>query len=65
MSNAALKFDDNDRVGRVSAVDTSKVLIDVEDSKLVSRAGIGNLVAISGATESEYLIRITERSRLG
>lgn len=61
MSDVALKFGENDRVGRVSAVDTSKVLIDVEDSKLVSRAGIGNLVAISGATEAEYLIGITER----
>lgn len=61
MSDVALKFGENDCVGRVSAVDTSKVLIDVEDSKLVSRAGIGNLVAISGATEAEYLIGITER----
>lgn len=61
MTDIALQFDKTDRVGRVSAVDTSKVLIDVEDSTQISRAGIGNLVAISGATESEYLIGITDR----
>lgn len=61
MSKAALTFVDTDIIGRVSAVDTSKVIIDVEDPSLVSRAGIGNLIAIRGATETEFLIGLTER----
>jgi hypothetical protein len=48
-------------IGRVAAVDTSRVSINVEDSTLLTRIGIGNLIAIRGATEREYLIAITER----
>ena len=43
------------------SVDTSKVLIDAEDQNLVTQIGIGNLVAIKGATEREYLIGLVER----
>jgi hypothetical protein len=61
MSIQALQFSDADRIGRVSAVDTSRILIDVEDSGHITRVGIGNLIAVKGATESEFLIGITER----
>jgi len=61
MSDPALQFSKADRLGRVAAVDTSKVLIDVEDAELVTRIGIGNLVAVRGATEREFLVGITER----
>lgn len=58
---AALQFKNDDRVGRVKAVDTSRVLIEVQDSALITRVGIGNLVAVRGATEREFLIGMTER----
>lgn len=61
MNAQALRFSDSDKIGRVSAVDTSRVLIDVEDSRHITRVGIGNLIAVRGATESEFLIGITER----
>jgi len=61
MSNAALQFNDGDRVGRVAAVDTSKILIEVHEPTLMTRIGVGHLIAVKGATEREYLIGITER----
>lgn len=61
MTEAALQFTDADRIGRVASVDTSRVAIDVTNSVLLTRIGIGQLVAIRGATEREYLIAMTER----
>ena len=61
MSEEILIFEDGDRIGRVASVDTSKVLIDAEDQGLVTQIGVGNLVAIVGATEREFLIAIVER----
>lgn len=61
MSKPALAFTEADHLGRVASVDTSKVLIDADDPNLVTQVGIGNLVAIKGATEREFLIGITER----
>ena len=61
MSEPALQFSDNDRLGRVAAVDTSRVLIRAQDPALVARVGVGTLLAIRGATEREYLIGMTER----
>jgi len=60
-TNAALQFTENDLIGTVASVDTSRVLIDVSHSELLTRIGIGNLVAIKGSTEREYLIAVTER----
>lgn len=57
----ALQFDEADEIGRVAAVDTSRVVVDVTNSMLLTRVGIGSLVAIRGATEREYLIAIVER----
>lgn len=61
MTEAALQFADRDRIGRVASVDTSHVAIDVTDSVLLTHLGIGQLIAIRGATEREYLIAMTER----
>ncbi|AWC21235.1 Type IV secretory pathway, VirB4 components [Aminobacter sp. MSH1] len=61
MTEAALQFAEEDRIGRVGSVDTSRVAIDVTNSVLLTRIGIGQLVAIRGATEREYLIAMTER----
>ncbi|RLA48289.1 MAG: ATPase [Gammaproteobacteria bacterium] len=61
MADKILIFEEADRIGKVASVDTSKVLIDAEDQDLVTKIGIGNLVAILGATEREYLIGLVER----
>ncbi|WP_054312001.1 ATP-binding protein [Mesorhizobium sp. 1M-11] len=61
MTDAALQFSEDDKIGRVASVDTSRVAIDVANSQLLTRIGIGQLVAIRGATEREYLISMTER----
>ena len=61
MTELSLQFSDNHHLGRVVAVDTSRVWIDVDNPLLLTRAGVGNLIAIKGPTESEYLIGITER----
>lgn len=61
MTEAALQFSLDDRIGRVASVDTSRVAIDVTNSVLLTRIGIGQLIAIRGATEREYLIAMTER----
>lgn len=58
---AALQFFEADLLGRVSSVDTSRVAVDVSNSVLLTRIGIGNLIAIKGTTEREFLIAITER----
>jgi len=61
MTEAALKFVEHDKIGRVASVDTSRVAIDVSNSNLLTRIGIGQLIAIRGTTEREYLIAMTER----
>ncbi|MES9930629.1 MAG: DUF87 domain-containing protein, partial [Candidatus Thiodiazotropha sp. 6PDIVS] len=61
MADEILIFEEANRIGKVASVDTSKVLIDAEDQNLVTKIGIGNLVAILGATEREYLIGLVER----
>ncbi|WP_367672072.1 ATP-binding protein [Serratia symbiotica] len=58
---AALQFSDTEQLGKVAAVDTSRVTIDVSNSVLLTRLGIGNLIAIRGSTEREYLIAMVER----
>lgn len=59
--DTVLQFDETQMLGRVASVDTSRVVIDAENSELVTSIGVGNLVAIQGIIASEYLIGITER----
>lgn len=61
MTEAALQFTDADHLGRVGAVDTHRVSIDVENASLLTRVSVGNLLAIRGTTEQEFLISIVER----
>ena len=35
--------------------------IDIDNPTLLTRVGVGNLVAVKGATEREYLIGVTSR----
>ena len=61
MTEAALQLSDANKIGRVASVDTSRVSIDVTNSTLLTSICIGQLIAIRGATEREYLIAMTER----
>jgi hypothetical protein len=58
---ATLIFDSTSKLGKVASVDTSRVLIAVENSALLPRAAVGSLCAIQGTTAQEYLIGMTER----
>jgi hypothetical protein len=57
----ALKFDPPSKLGKIASVDTSRVLIAVENATLLPRAAVGSLVAIQGTTAQEFLIGMTER----
>lgn len=59
--NIVLQFTEADLLGMVVSVDTSRVAIDVSNSSLLTRVGVGNLMAIKGPTEREFLIAIVER----
>ncbi len=61
MSNPAFVFTSSDLIGHVISVDTSRVLINVSDSVLLTSIGIGQLLAIKGATQQEFLVAITEK----
>jgi hypothetical protein len=56
-----LTFDAASKLGKVAAVDTSRVLIAVENATLLPRAAVGSLIAIQGITAQEFLIGMTER----
>jgi DNA helicase HerA-like ATPase len=56
-----LAFDAPSKLGKVVSVDTSRVLIAVENAALLPRAAVGSLVAIQGTTAQEFLIGMTER----
>lgn len=56
-----LAFDETTKLGKVAAVDTTRVLVAVENSILLPRAAVGSLCAIQGTTAQEFLIGMTER----
>jgi Helicase HerA, central domain len=60
MKEPALRFTAVDRIGHVTSVDTSRVYIDVDDHDLLTRALVGNLLAVVGRNDQEFLISITE-----
>lgn len=62
MTHAVLNFTDIDYLGRVAAVDTSRVLISVEAHQHMANVAVGNLIAIQGRTAQEFLIGLVERA---
>lgn len=56
-----LNFEAKDQLGRVVTVDTSRVLISVEEHEQMTSIAVGNLIAINGRTANEFLIGIIER----
>lgn len=65
MAEFALKFSDSEKLGKVVGVDTSRVFVEVDDHSLLTRTAVGNLLAIRGQTQHEYLISIIERVTRG
>ncbi|MEH4795422.1 ATP-binding protein [Enterobacter kobei] len=61
VKRVAIQFTENDQIGRVAGVDTSRVAIDVTNSEMLTRLGIGQLIAIKGMTQAEFLIAMTDR----
>lgn len=61
MVDEKLKFEDKDRLGKVVTVDTSRVLISVDEHQQMTSIAVGNLIAIQGRMASEFLIGIIER----
>lgn len=61
MTVQVFEFTDSEQLGRVAGVDTSRVLVDVDDHSLVTRMSVSNLIAVQGATANEYLIGIVDR----
>jgi hypothetical protein len=59
--STVLTFETPSLLGKVASVDTSRVLIAVENASLLPRAAVGSLVAIQGTTAQEFLIGMTER----
>lgn len=56
-----LNFESKDQLGRVVTVDTSRVLISVEEHEQMTSIAVGNLIAINGRTANEFFIGIIER----
>jgi len=54
--NNHLLFADEQKLGQVVSVDTSRVLVSVDNADLMPRTAVGSLVAIQGTTAQEYLI---------
>ena len=61
METKKLNFEAKDQLGKVVTVDTSRVLISVEEHEQMTSIAVGNLIAINGRTANEFLIGIIER----
>ncbi len=61
MQEEALQFTDAEKLGRVVAVDTTQVHIDIDNHDLLTRASVSKLIGIQGSTGHEYLISVVER----
>ncbi len=61
MPSTPIQLAEANPIGRVTAVDTSKAYIQIDDHDKLKMVIVGNLVAIQGATGHQYLIAIVER----
>lgn len=59
------EFSEENKIGTVASVDTARVTISVTNPSIVSHLAIGNLVAVKGTTEAEFLIAIIDRVTRG
>jgi hypothetical protein len=61
MTEAALQFTNDSLIGKVASVDTTRVAVNVTNSGLLTSIGIGQLIAIKGSTQQDFLIAMTEK----
>lgn len=61
MTENALKFSSEDILGCVAGVDTHRISISIDNPSLVTRIGVGEIIALKGSTEQDFLIAIVER----
>lgn len=60
-NKGALNFSAQEQIGFVSAVDTAKVLITVENKALMPSISVGHLIAIQGRIVTEFLIGVVDK----
>ena len=60
MKDPAMSFSGADRIGHITSPDSSRVYIDVDDHDLLTRVLVGNLIAVVGRNDQEFLIGITD-----
>ena len=60
MQGELLSLEENSYMGRIINVDTSRVIIYIEEKSIVNRLGIMDLVAIKGIDEQSLLIAMVE-----
>lgn len=56
-----LKFIDDDLLGGVTHVDTEQIIIEIENTLIMSRISVGKLVAIETAKNHEFLIALVDK----
>lgn len=59
--NYNLKFEENDLIGTVSYVDTAQVLIDIENSNVMSFINVGSIVAIETTMKHVFSVGLIEK----
>lgn len=61
MPSKPISLDNVTPIGRVTAVDTSRAFIQVEDHDKLKSVIVGHLTAIQGSTGHQLLIAVVER----
>ena len=61
MVTKVFNFTDDVLIGKVMSVDTSNVIISVDNSQIMSRLSIGHIIAVRGNYEHELLICLVEK----
>ena len=56
-----LVFSENDMLGHVTHVDTEQIIIEIENSNLMNKICVGNLVAIETSKQHENLIALIDK----
>lgn len=59
--SSIFKFESSDKIGSVSYVDTSQVIIYIENENIMPKICIGNLIAIETSKKYEYIIAVIDK----
>ena len=61
MTSPRLVFDEEEPLGRAFRIDTAGVSAEATDHALLTRVGVGSLIAFQGAVATEYLVGMLDR----